>query len=165
MGNIPLNIDFQQVLLHLLNFAILFAVLYFLLYKPVKNFMDKRKSEYEAENKQAEEKLSEAQQLKESYEEKMKAADEEISARMARAQSESQKNCDEMEAKARAQADEIIEKARKQAESEKEKILGEARTSVVQLAEETAHKTVFGNFSDFFDEFLKKAGQGKKDNG
>ena len=34
--NIPLNIDFQQILLHLLNFAILGGGLYLLLYKPVK---------------------------------------------------------------------------------------------------------------------------------
>ena len=40
--NVPLNIDWQQILLHLLNFVILFAILYFLLYDPVKKFMDKR---------------------------------------------------------------------------------------------------------------------------
>ena len=34
--NIPLNIDWQQILLHLLNFAILAGGLYLLLYKPVK---------------------------------------------------------------------------------------------------------------------------------
>ena len=38
----PLNIDFQQIFLHLFNFVVLFAILYFLLYKPVKNFMDQR---------------------------------------------------------------------------------------------------------------------------
>ena len=44
--NIPLNIDWQQILLHLFNFAILFAILYFLLYKPVKDFMAKREEYY-----------------------------------------------------------------------------------------------------------------------
>ena len=38
----PLNIDWQQILLHLLNFAILAGGLYFLLYAPVKSFMAKR---------------------------------------------------------------------------------------------------------------------------
>ena len=33
--NIPLNIDWQQILLHLLNFVILAGGLYLLLYKPV----------------------------------------------------------------------------------------------------------------------------------
>lgn len=41
--NVPLNIDWQQILLHLLNFMILFGILYFFLYKPVKDFMEKGK--------------------------------------------------------------------------------------------------------------------------
>ena len=44
--NIPLNIDWQQILLHLFNFVILFAVLYFLLYSPVKKFMDERQKQF-----------------------------------------------------------------------------------------------------------------------
>jgi F-type H+-transporting ATPase subunit b len=42
----PLNIDFQQIFLHLLNFTLLFAILYYLLYSPVKNFMAKRDEYY-----------------------------------------------------------------------------------------------------------------------
>ena len=37
--NLPLNIDFQQIALHLLNFVILAGGLYLLLYNPLKNFM------------------------------------------------------------------------------------------------------------------------------
>ena len=40
----PLNINLQQILLHALNFVILFGAMYFLLYKPVKSFMDSRKA-------------------------------------------------------------------------------------------------------------------------
>ena len=43
----PLNIDWQQILLHLLNFVILFTGLWFLLYKPVRAFMQKRREHYE----------------------------------------------------------------------------------------------------------------------
>ena len=43
----PLNIDWQQILLHLLNFVILFAGLWLLLYKPVKKFMNGRREKYE----------------------------------------------------------------------------------------------------------------------
>ena len=42
----PLNIDWQQILLHWLNLAILTGGLYFLLYKPVKEFMTKREAHY-----------------------------------------------------------------------------------------------------------------------
>ena len=38
----PLNIDWQQILLHWMNLAILAGGLYFLLYKPVVDFMHKR---------------------------------------------------------------------------------------------------------------------------
>ena len=55
--NIPLNIDWQQILLHLLNFVILAGGLYLLLYKPVKAFMEKRQAYYQEQDRQAAEKL------------------------------------------------------------------------------------------------------------
>ena len=52
--NIPLNIDWQQILLHLFNFTILAGGLYLLLYRPVKEFMQKRDAYYQGINDQAE---------------------------------------------------------------------------------------------------------------
>ena len=46
MNNIPLNIDWQQILLHFFNFSILVGGLYLLLFKPVKSFMAKREKHY-----------------------------------------------------------------------------------------------------------------------
>ena len=65
--NIPLNIDWQQILLHLFNFVILAGGLYLLLYRPVKNFMKKREEHYKAMDQQARQDRQEAQQLKEDY--------------------------------------------------------------------------------------------------
>ena len=42
----PLGLNFTQIFLHLFNFLLLFAILYFLLYKPVKNFMIHRQEVY-----------------------------------------------------------------------------------------------------------------------
>ena len=42
----PLGIDFAQIFLHLFNVVILFGGLYFILYSPVKKFMDKREEYY-----------------------------------------------------------------------------------------------------------------------
>lgn len=56
---LPLNIDWQQILLHLLSFLILAVGLTFLIYRPVKKFLDNRKKRFEdmekdiAERKQA----------------------------------------------------------------------------------------------------------------
>ena len=59
---LPLNIDWQQILLHLFNFLILAGGLYLLLYKPVKQFMDKREQTYQAMNDAADQKARQAQQ-------------------------------------------------------------------------------------------------------
>ena len=58
--NIPLNIDWQQILLHWMNLAILTGGLYFLLFKPVKQFMEKREAHYKDLDAQAAGKLFES---------------------------------------------------------------------------------------------------------
>ena len=67
----PLNIDFQQVLLHLFNFVVLFGGLYFLLYKPIRAFMDKREGTYSNMQEKATKALAEAEALKQEYQEKL----------------------------------------------------------------------------------------------
>ena len=51
----PLNINFQQILLHMFNFVILAFGLYMLLYKPVVAFMKKREDHFADLEKQAQE--------------------------------------------------------------------------------------------------------------
>ena len=58
----PLNINLQQILLHWMNLAILTGGLYFLLYKPVKDFMDKRAAHYQELEAQAADKLAQAEE-------------------------------------------------------------------------------------------------------
>lgn len=64
---IPLNVDWQQILLHLFNFIILFGGLWLLLYKPVKNFMAKREAYYKDMDKAAAEKLAAAENEQQKY--------------------------------------------------------------------------------------------------
>ena len=61
----PLNIDLQQIFLHLFNFTLLFGILYFLLYSPVKNFMAKREGYYADMEKEANANLESAIKEKE----------------------------------------------------------------------------------------------------
>ena len=80
MTGVPLNIDWQQILLHLFNFTILFGALYILLYKPVKDFMDGREAHYADMDSRAEQALADAENSKASYEKKEKEFDEEVRA-------------------------------------------------------------------------------------
>ena len=68
----PLNINLQQILLHALNFVILFGALYFLLYKPVRDFMDSRKAHYEKMDADAKAALAQAEKTKEDFAAQMK---------------------------------------------------------------------------------------------
>ena len=157
MNGVPLNIDFQQILLHLFNFVILFAILYFLIYKPVKGFMDKRRKEYEDMDAEATGKVTEANALKASYEEKLKHAEEEIRTMKMEASREAADRAFQTEEEARAKAKQILETARNQADNEMEKILSGAGEQVAQLARDAASKAIFENPSDAYDSFLNAA--------
>ena len=78
MTGVPLNIDWQQILLHLFNFTILFGALYILLYKPVKDFMEGREAHYADMDSRAEQALADAETSKASYEKKERDFDEEV---------------------------------------------------------------------------------------
>ena len=80
----PLNINLQQILLHALNFVILFGAMYFLLYKPVKSFMDSRKAHYEKMDEDAKAVLAEAEKTKAGYEARWTSAARRPGSRRAR---------------------------------------------------------------------------------
>ena len=75
--NIPLNIDWRQILLHLFNFGILTGGLWLILYKPVKAFMDKREQAFKDREDEATRLRDEAAELHRSYEEKLTEAEAE----------------------------------------------------------------------------------------
>ena len=157
MNGIPLNIDFQQILLHLFNVVILFAILFFLVYKRVKNFMDKRKQEYLDMDNEAENKVKEANELKEEYEEKLRQSEAEIKAMRSEASRDATEKAHAIEEEARDHAEKILELARMQADNEKDKILGSAGEEVAKLAKDAASKAMFGSPSEAYDSFLKAA--------
>ena len=84
----PLNIDWQQILLHLFNFVILAGGLYFLLYKPVKKYMQWRQDQYDAREAEAAKNESEAEALRRKYEEMIRDAELEIQSMKDRATEE-----------------------------------------------------------------------------
>lgn len=154
MTGVPLNLDWQQILLHLMNFVILFAILYFLLYKPVRNFMDKRKAAYQEMDDQANQNKQEAEELKAQYEQQLAKADAEIAEKKAAAIHAAEARAKGIEQKAQEEAADIISKAKRQAESERDRIVGEAGDTITEMAKEAAEKALFGTTSDAFDSFL-----------
>ena len=162
--NIPLNIDFLQVLLHLLNFVILAGGLTFLLYKPVMRFLEQRQQYFarlEEENRLTAE---ENRRLHDEYEQKLESAEVEIEKKQKTAEKEwaaiSAQHIEEAKLKAAA----IIHAAEEEAEDRKEHILESAQTEIGELVITATQKLLSDTVtsernSALYDEFVRLAGE------
>lgn len=153
--NLPLNIDLQQILLHLLNFTILFAVFYLLLYKPVKKFMDDRTEYYKNLDNEANQKLLDGENAKQEYLQKLDSAEEEIDKKREAAHKEADALTEQMVAEAKKEAKAIIEKAKKEALRERNKIINTASDEITEMVEKATSKVVFSSTKEAYDSFLE----------
>ena len=159
----PLNIDLQQILLHWMNLAILTGGLYFLLYKPVKQFMAKREEHYRDLDRQAQDKLAQADRIQAEYKEKLEGAEEEIRQSRAKAQQSLQQSVQEQLDQAQAQAELIVSRARADAERTREQALYDSQQDIRRLAETAAQRLAL--HEDPFDQFLNLAEGGGRHEG
>ena len=151
----PLNIDWQQILLHWMNLAILTGGLYFLLYKPVKQFMAKREEYYKDLDRQADDKIAQAEQLKAQYQLKLETADEEIRQARLAAQQAVQQSTQEQLDQAQAQARQIVDRAHAEADRVREQSRYDSQQEIQKLAETAARRLALQK--DPFDQFLDLA--------
>ena len=154
--NLPLNINLQQIFLHMLNFVILTGGLYFILYNPVKKFMDQRTAHYAEMDKAAAEKLEAEHQAQ------LDQLDEELRQRRAESQKIAQDAAQQQLDHAREQADQIIAGAQKAAESIRTKAVADAQKEIKELALDAAAKLTLQSSNAAFDEFLNLAGERKQ---
>ena len=155
--NIPLNIDLQQILLHLLNFTILAFGLYFLLYKPVKGFMAKREAHYAAMDAEAEEHLAKAKESEELYRARLDSAEGEIAELRRSAAADMERLSEQRSREAEAEARKIISAAAAEARREHDKIIDSAREEVSEMALTAVKKIMNESLSDSYVEFLSAA--------
>ena len=159
----PLNIDWQQILLHWMNLVILAGGLYFILYKPVKKFIVKREEYFKQLEEQAKDKIAEAERFKAQYGAKLAAADEEIHQARAKAQQALDQSAQEQIDQARAQAEKIVARAHAQADRIKERAISDSQDEIRRLAEKAAGRLALEK--DPFDQFLDLAEGGKQHEG
>ena len=155
MTGVPLNIDWQQILLHLLTFTILFGCLYILLYKPVKNFMESREAHFADMDSKASQALADAENEKASYEEQKLAFAEEIKDKRSEMSKEVEAERDRRLTEAKAEAEKIVSTARTEAEREKGEIIASAQKEITDMVTDAMEKlTLEQSASDAFDQFL-----------
>ena len=158
MTGLPLNIDLQQILLHLFNFTILFGALYILLYKPVRDFMAKRTDYYADMNSRTEDALREAESSRDAYDEKVRSFDEEVRTERAKMNKEISEQRESQLAQAKTDAEKIINDAKAEADREKEEIIASAQKEIAGMVTDAMEKlTLEQSASDAFDQFLDAA--------
>lgn len=158
----PLNINLQQILLHMLNFVILFGGLFFLLYKPVVDFMKKREARYREMDETAQNNFAESQKLKEEYEQKMSGAEAEIRELREKARDEIHTERAQRIRQAEQEAEGIIEKAHSDAMNDYSKIMAEAQKDIEGIVYHATKKVMSKlnseNYEQFLDMVEEKAG-------
>ncbi len=160
--NLPLNIDWQQILLHMFNFIILAFGLYFILYKPIKSFMDKREEYYKQMDLAANNKKEEADKLLSQYQEKLANADKEIEDKKAIALKEIDAKRNEELSIAKQKASQIIDDAKLQGQKKHDEIVEAANKDICDLAMKACDKLVSKSLDDSYNDFLNVVS--KKDN-
>lgn len=159
--NLPLNIDIQQIFLHMFNFWILAGGLYILLYKPAKSFMDKRAETIQSQQQSADDLMKSAQALKQEYEGKLASFEtEKEQMRDAFEKELTNSYAAEIE-NAKAEAANIVAKARESASAERTRIKEAAIIDIEELAIDAEEKIVMKSDSEAFDRFLQAVEKGE----
>ena len=156
----PLNIDWQQILLHLLNFVILATGLSLLLFRPVRKFMDERRTHYEKQEEEIARERAANEAQKAEYEEKLRQAEIEISEMRRTEEARLAEQARQSAEKARENAAAILAEAERDAELRKEHILESAQTEIGELVISATQKLLSQTAgaehdSELYDAFVR----------
>lgn len=136
------------------NLIILGFGLYFILYKPVKAFMDKREAYYKELDDSANKKNEDADKLLKEYQDKLAKADEEIRDKKNIAMKELDDKVNSELNKAKEDAKRIVEDAKAQGQKKHDELVESANKDICDLAIKATSKLVDKTLDDSYDEFL-----------
>ena len=140
MGEI--GIDWQVLLAQLINFGILFGLLFFLLYKPMRRMLDERSAKIKESMDQAEQIKEQLAKTDEQVKEQLAAAHKEGQGILAQAAQMGERLKEEAREGARQEAETIVARARAEIERERDAAIEDLRGQFVDLAITAAEKVV-----------------------
>jgi F-type H+-transporting ATPase subunit b len=140
MGEI--GIDWQVLLAQLINFGILFGLLFFLLYKPMRRMLDERSAKIKESMDQAEQTKEQLARTDEQVRERLEAARKEGQGILAQAAQMGEHLKEEAREGAKQEAETIVARARAEIERERDEAIEDLRSQFVDLAIAAAEKVV-----------------------
>ena len=129
-----ISVNLWQILISLVNLFLLFLIVKWLLFKPVKNVLAKRQQELDEQYASAAraEQAAHANQLH--WEEKMQTADVEADAIMKKAAEQAKFRGETLISDAQSRADSIIRLAQDEVELERRKAVDEVKREIVEVS-------------------------------
>lgn len=147
------------------NVLILFAILTYLLFDPVRKVLNDRRERIAAELQDAASKEEKANAMKAEYEFKLKDINKEADCILEDARKKAKIKEEEILSNAREEAERITDRANKQIEMEKKKAMDDMKQEMVGLAAIIAQKAITSSMNvdvqaSLVDETLKEMGEG-----
>jgi len=129
-----------DILIYVINIAVLFLLLRLILWKPVGRFLSQRTARVRSELENAEKTRLEAEALKQEYAENLEGIESLKRDMMRESQIRATEEAEEILKDAREKAKDMILDARERIAEEKERAIGNARREVTQLATDMASR-------------------------
>jgi F-type H+-transporting ATPase subunit b len=133
------DISFTMILQWII-FGILFFLLTKLLYRPLLDYLDRRRNEVEATLKEADRTRQEAEDRLEEYRKRLAGAEEEGREIKFQARAEGQKEREEILSQARLEASRVMERGRQEIDLQEKKARARLRKETVDLSINIAEK-------------------------
>ncbi len=163
-------INQADLIAQIINFIILMGLLYWLLYKPVRAFMDQRTEEIEEQIRSAEKNQAAAEVLRAELEKQTSESRQQARQFLDEAAKRAEALQTEMLAQARKEAEGVVSRAQEIAKLETEKAWAGLKTEVGELSLLLASKIISDSLDQeqhqyLIDETLQQLGSTRKGNG
>ena len=148
-----------------LSMLVLFTLLSYLLFNPVRDLLEKRKQRVLNDQETAKREKEEAIIFKEEYERKLKEVDKEAQEILSEARKKAKKNEAKLIAEAKEEAARIVERANADIELEKKRALDDMKQEMITIASMMAEKVVTASIDanvqeSLIEDTLKEMGEG-----
>ncbi len=162
------DLDFQLLsdsVLTLIAVFVLYLILSYFLFNPVREMLKKRQDKIASELTEAASAEEQARAMRAEYEAKLAGVEKEADAILSDARRRALLSETQIIAEAKEEARRIMDRAHVEAELEKSKVADEVKTEMIQLATVLAGKVVAANITteiqtELIDETLKEMGEG-----
>lgn len=139
------GLDYQLLLdaaIVAINVFVLFILLSYILFNPVRNMLKKRQDKITSDRENAESDKKDALALKLEYEEKLKNANKEAESILSDARKVAMHNEQRIVEEAKEEAGRIVARANTEAELEKQKVADEVKQQIIAVAQVMASKLI-----------------------